>query len=207
MSVTEFLISLVETGQAIVPSELDLPANESRSIESTIAAFEPHHRRTLPPDPPALHVESATWAAEKLYRACQVITCRDIDAGTATSLIASENSPDPSNPSHHYSIDLVFRFLPDVVKQAKNAGEQDPILDTLRQWCQTWPLSSVGVEDLGPVDAKTILAHPCLATIYINRIFERRDIGRTKDSAIQSKLRSIAGGYPELVKDWMVKLD
>ena len=53
--------------------------------------------------------------------------------------------PAPITPSTHYSVDLVFRFLPEVVIFARSAAAHDPLVEHLERFAREWPLSSVGM--------------------------------------------------------------
>ena len=55
----------------------------------------------------------------------------------------SQDCPGPVAADVHYSVDLVFRFLPDLLKFARSSSDQDPLLEYIVRWLHEWPLSCV----------------------------------------------------------------
>ena len=149
-------------------------------------------------------------------RACRFLVYRDVDAdamerefsaaipgvsGTpgVSSSPGSASTPDGANPAVHYSVDLTFRFLPDLVKLARIASEQDPLVERLMAWARHWPLSSVGIgANVGPVEIGPIVNHPCLLALYVDRVIARRDLTRLDDARVRDGVRQALGLYSEL---------
>ena len=82
--------------------------------------------------------------------------------------------PEPPSPSVCYSADLSLRYLPDLLSLAKGIASDDPLVHGLHAICRSWPLSSVGVPDVGELDTGAFLSHPTLRRLYVDRIIEPR---------------------------------
>ena len=57
-----------------------------------------------------------------------------------------ERNFEADHASAHYAVDLVFRFLPDLLGFANSANREDPVCGAIRRWAIEWPLSSVGMD-------------------------------------------------------------
>ncbi len=125
------------------------------SIEST-------YRFQLPADLPELNVAAAIWACKQVIRAAQLSVYRELGEdfikqglewipswlpNSASSVKTQETftSVFATLPEHHYSVDLFFRFLPDLFRLTQVASPSDPLLAYLQQWATIWPLSGNGI--------------------------------------------------------------
>src|SRR5260221_11940033 len=110
MSLPSFLEALFEHGTVQVPQPLPIGADEMAEAQKTLAEFEKHYRMSVPESPPIFDVDAACRAADALYRICQCVVYRELDAdGIVHPAVASLGGA-PS-PVAHYSADLVLRFL------------------------------------------------------------------------------------------------
>jgi hypothetical protein len=98
----------------------------------------------------------------------------------------------------HYSVDLTFRYLPDLVRIARTAASDDPLVGALRTWCRRWPLSSVGVAQLGEIELGPIAKSAGLMQMYVDRIIAREDLDRLAGGPAREAVRGTLGMYPEL---------
>lgn len=154
-------------------------------------------RRELAFSAPELSLAAAEWAAVRLYRGCQALICRDVAPQDLQRFLA-EPCPEPPGAVAAYSVDLVFRFLPDLVKLARRVERGDPLVVELLKLAHDWPLSSVGIAEIGDVDAAPLLAHPSLRQLYVDRIFTADDTARLNDPAVRQAARASLGIFPEL---------
>src|SRR4051794_31538236 len=77
MSALLFVDALLETGRVRVPASRAAPAD----LAAAVAGLDPAGRRELAFDgPPPLDEAVAAWALTILYRGCQSLVYRDIDA-------------------------------------------------------------------------------------------------------------------------------
>lgn len=204
MEFAAFLEDLLWEGRVRVGKPREPGAQDMQRAEGVLVQFESHYRRDLPGEPPPLDVAAAKWAGLRLWHACQLIAFRDLGTETFASLL--ENPLDPPNGpseavSQQYSVDLVFRFLPDVHRQARSAAQQDPLVEHLDRWAQQWPLSSVGLPSLAPDVEALIVTHTCLRRLYVDRILACRAKDRLANPCVREAVREALGMYSELAPD------
>jgi len=176
MGQVEFLHALFETGQVKVgplagsPGADRIAAGAGQAVAGApsatlevVRAWDEANRLEFPGRAPPLVEAVAVRAAECFYRACQFTVYRDVDAPTVAELFAepvhvagerrageqrASSDPKPTAP-HHYTVDLIFRFLPELYRLADRASSADPLCDGLRLWAAEWPLSSIGMSAIG----------------------------------------------------------
>ena len=200
MSLSRFLASILNEGSATIPPPSPLPEPEQRDAQDLLREFEQQYRLELPDEPPPLDVSSATWATIQFYRASQFVVFRDVSAADVDQALSAD-SPNTSSPSIVYSVDLVFRFLPDLVKLARSASEDDPLHRHLMRWAREWPLSSVGMPNLDNLNVEAFIEHPCLRKLYVDRILAKRDFSRLSSSQVRDEIQQVLGAHSELAPD------
>jgi len=197
MGYAAFLTALFESGRVSLPYPSPLTDDEVVAGDGVIADFERLYRLEMPGHPPPLVPEAARFAGVRMFHACQFAVYRDVDKAAMESALAGECS-NLADPAVHYSVDLLFRFLPDLAKLAAGVAEQDPLLRPIRRWAGQWPLSSVGMPDveLGPIDA--IVADRSLLQLYADRIIATGDANRMQDIRVREAVEASLGMYKEL---------
>ncbi len=192
VTLSQFLGRLFEDSRVDVSSPEPVSADELRAADSTLVDLEAVYRLDLPGEAPQLARDAARWAAVSLFHACQFVAFRS--AGEEM-IAAAFGSPVPTAEaaSLHYSVDLTFRFLPDLVRLARSDAENDPLLGYLHQWAVAWPLSSVGMPDVAPIAIEPIVRHPCLMNIYCDRVLARNDRSRRGDPRIEEAIAQAVG--------------
>lgn len=164
--------------------DVDAPAAD---ITAVLRASDEVVRIDAPGLPP-LDLAAAIWAAQRLQSACRWLVPNDAGAELA-SLPACPG--DRSAAATHYSVDLVMRHLPALLSRAAaDAIAADQQL-ALRQLAQAWPLSSVGIAGLGPVEVGPLLACDGLRRLYVDRILRRGDRERASDPAVAPVLAAV----------------
>jgi MoxR-vWA-beta-propeller ternary system protein len=202
MSAVEFVGGLIESGRVCVGRDPAAPAE----LEVAVRRLDTDQRANLPPTCPELEPQAAAWALLSLYRACQALVYRDIDAESVKKWLAQ---PCPRRPDArvHYSVDLSFRFLPDVLKLARGIAADDPLVTGLMSVFAQWPLSSVGVKDLPIANADLLLDDPALCRLYTDRIIEKEDLARLGDARVAEQVRAALGTHRELAPRLAQELD
>jgi hypothetical protein len=104
-------------------------------------------------------------------------------------------------PARHYSVDLVFQFLPDLTKLAGHVMAGDPLVEHLRNWANQWPLSSVGMNDVSPESLCGVAEHVGLLQYYVDRVIARRDVARLADPLVRSAARQALSMYGSLMPE------
>ena len=198
VSVTDFVSSLLETGRVRVPPPGQSAATPLKGLEPAVAELERSIRPDLAFDPPALSPAAAGWALSTVYRGCQALVYREMEAAAVHEALSR---PCPDNPSAAvcYSVDLSFRYLPDLLSLARGIAPADPLVAGLIALARAWPLSSVGVPGVaGPYDLRPFIAHPSLRQLYVDRIIERADSSRLVDPTVVELVREALGGFADL---------
>src|SRR4051794_5827522 len=194
MSALAFVQALLETGRVRVPPDRDAPAD----VGAAVAELDRAARPELAFDPPAVDAPAAGWAVTVLYRGCQALVFRDIDADAVRDAL-SRPCPAAPSPAVCYSADLALRYLPDLLSLARGIAADDPLVAGLTDLARRWPLSSVGVKDLGAVDVSPFADDPSLRQLYVDRIIERGDAARLDPPPVRDAVREALGHYRDLV--------
>ena len=219
----DFVRQLWEAGQVGV---LDAFAREFSSklrddawLQLQLYASE--ERPALAGSPPSVSRPSAEWALLQMYRACSFLVHRTHAAEDMHAALGRE-LPEAASPDVCYSIDLTFRFLPDLHRLAKSVSASDPLVAVLETWGRQWPLSSVGMifrpsEDTnasiarepapGNFDLTGWWADACLRSVYVDRVILQEDVSRLNDPAVADAVRAAIGLHPEVSPKIAAALD
>lgn len=194
VSALSFVSSLLERGVARVAAPTEAPPADWRAA---VAELDQVARPELAFDPPPLVEPAAEWGLSVLYRSCQFLTYREVDAETVCRTL-SDPCPRPPGPAVCYSVDLALRFLPDVLSLARGIAADDPLVSSLMRLAWAWPLSSVGVKGVSNVDIRSFVDDRSLRQMYVDRIIERSDVSRLDGPHIRESVRAALGNFPEL---------
>ena len=113
----KFLHGLFSSGELIIPLE-EHAFNESQSVEA-LTALERQWRCELPGDPPAFVAVSAVKATRILMAFCRAVIHRQVSVAQTEQFVREVCLSEDDTASQHYSVDLVLRFLPQVVERAR----------------------------------------------------------------------------------------
>ena len=197
MSLSKFLRELQENGRVHVAVSPDRSNAALKEFEAELIALDALARQDLAYDPPPFLLAPAAWAAMTLYQGCQFLIYRDVNADVVAKALARP-CPEPPNPSVCYSVDLTFRYLPDLIALARGIAEGDPLVDGLMTLAAAWPLSSVGVKNLNAGAVTAFISNQSLRRLYADRIMERRDASRLDNVRTLDAVRVGLGAFPEL---------
>ena len=197
MPLTEFLSAIREGGPLVVPPPAPQQAEDPRQLMSVIEQIDADARLEIAGLAPELAPAVTTWAARMFYNACQFQVYRDVDADEVRGGLAMPCPAKPS-PAVCYSADLVFRHLHDVWSLARGIAREDPLVEALAALARAWPLSSVGIPNLGKVDVAAFIHHPALRRLYADRIIARADSSRLDSPAVIEAVRGAVGAFPEI---------
>jgi hypothetical protein len=106
--------------------------------------------------------------------------------------------PDPSTAASHLSVDLVFRYLPQIYARARDRDAADRLTALLAKLLRQWPLSGVLSEiEEAPTTPLDFGGHPGLLLLFAERWHRCpkpawRPTGRAAEFAdlVQESLRS-----------------
>jgi len=199
MALVEFLRELFEGRSTRVVAPENLSESELQEAGRFLANFEGLYRLNIPGDPPRLDLAAALWAAAHYYKACQYALFRDYGPDfaftPAVQAIAAIDSPEA-----HYSVDLTFRFLPDLLELCQSATD-DPLRLELLSWAREWPLSSVGVIETCEVDIAPLLGSASLMQMYADRAIERGDVRAMQSAEGGEAIGKSLGLHQELAPE------
>lgn len=192
-----FVEELFVTGRVRLTSDEPPADGDINDAILKVREFESSLRLDLPGTPPDEDEAALRWALVAFYQACQFQVYRHLGMTKLAERLA-DDSPRGATAEAHYSVDLVFRFLPDLMKLARSGSSEDPLLVVLTGWCERWPLSSVGVSDLNLPHCEPILTDECLLRLYVDRILRTQDTSRFTDQRIRIEVSRAVGAFPEL---------
>ena len=194
-----FLLHLVESGHAAVPPFVLKGGQQEAAFVDGRLALEIDRRERLefPGAAPDLSLPALQWAATTLYQACQLLVCRDVSAEETTHALAAA-CPQGRSPETHYSVDLVLRYLPDLLANARRLAAGDALVEALTRIAWAWPLSSVGVPGLKPEDLSevdTLISHRGLRQLYSDRIIQHGDAERLRHPGVRAAVGASLGDH------------
>lgn len=198
-----FLKGLAEEGRAVVwPGPLvDNPANALVVLRQ----FDELARYELGLEAPQFSPEAALWAAQLLYDLSQFSVCRDIGEDRVKAACEIP-CPKPHGPEAHWSVDLTLRHLPRLFQFARHLSNADPLVQQIKIIAAAWPLSSVGIAGLEPVQLDPFIGQPALRRLYADRIVSAGDTSRLGDARVDDLLRADLGLHHELAPEIAAKL-
>lgn len=193
-----FVEQLILDGHVRIPSEAVATREDIEDAVGWLLNAELTLQEHLPDVPPAVNQAALSWAVSQFYRAAQLAVFRQLDTEEIVKSLGQDFVPEGNASGAMYSVDLVFRFLPDLYRIVKGMKPDDPLLLKLQEWGTQWPLSSVGIPGLVVMQIEPILADPCLAQMYADRIVEKKATDRLHDPRVQEHVRGMIGAYPDL---------
>ncbi|WP_166831245.1 hypothetical protein [Thalassoroseus pseudoceratinae] len=198
MGFASIVDTMLEEGRVGVTGP-DLP-DDVTDAAAVIENFEARYRLNLPGEPPQLSMAVALWAVTRFYQACQYLMFREIDANTVTQGLAIP-CPTAETASVHYSVDLFFRFLPDLDTRVRAANAADVLAESLQNLANRWPLSSVGMKKVSPTHLDEVFTHPSLRLMYRDRVLSQQDWSRLDHEPTRVLVNEAIGGHPELAPE------
>ncbi|HEX7449292.1 MAG TPA: hypothetical protein VF306_17185 [Pirellulales bacterium] len=197
-----FLTALMESGRVEVSASGEALEVAACETDEVLRACDGVARQQLAFTPPPLHLAAARWAAELLYRACQALVYRHLDAATVRQSLAVP-CPAALDASVVYSADLTLRYVPDLAALARGVAAHDVLVEELHRIAAAWPLSSVGMltlnaEQLAAAALDIFVADDCLRQLYVDRVIARRDAVRLAHPAVAEGVRQALGMYTDL---------
>jgi len=192
-----FLTDLLSTGRIRAAASGQAAADAIAELPAALLAADELARLEWPGTPPALAMPAAVWAAALFYHACRFLVYRDLPAEAVRGTLMAP-CPLPPNPSVCYSVDLSFRYLPDLLMLARGIALDDPLVEELMILARQWPLSSVGIAMPAGVDSTPFIGDRCLLSLYVERIILREDIARLDHPIVRDAARHALGLHSKL---------
>ena len=201
MEMRAFLQALFETGHVSAP--LTLSTGEKDEITPQLLEFDRAARLNLAGTAPELNLAVAAWAATLLYRTCQLLILRNLDAAQVADAFLLP-CPAARSPETDYSADLFLCYLPDLHEIARRLAADDPLVARIETLTAAWPLSGVGMKGIEPDGIESFIHHPTLRRLYLDRIIERKAFLLARDPRVADWIRASYGAFPELCPELAV---
>jgi hypothetical protein len=163
-----FLRELLEEGAVALRAPPVADPAESREARYWLAEIYADYRLDVAGPPLEFVAEHAQVAAEFLWQACWCLVRRDLE----TELIERHlKFPlKPQAPAQHLSVDLLFRFLPQLHRRSRALSKDDILTRRLEEVLSQWPLSGVLSDfTLAPAGDLEFGGHSGLQLLYAER--------------------------------------
>lgn len=197
-SLSGFVRTLGEEGRAVVSAvPQSSPTADCPLTAAALAELAERDALDLAGGTPTFCARAAVWAAQLLHEACRFTVCRDLGE-EAMRLSLGIPCPAPRGPETDWSVDLMFRHLPDVLRFARQLSSGDPLVVRLGELAVDWPLSSVGVPEAAGGSLDSFITHPTLRRRYADRILAQADFSRLGDPRVDELLRADLGLHRDL---------
>jgi hypothetical protein len=194
MKLADFLRDLLEKGKVTVAGQIGSFENDDlHAAEASLRHYYVEDALDMPGAAPAFLPEAALWGARYFYHAVQLAVLRDLGEEVVRKYL--QDYPGPRTAEAVYSVDLTFRYLPDLLRLARGLAPGDVLVATLQRTALDWPFSSVGGDMAGDVDPDVILEHPSLRTAYVDRIIREKDTSRLTEPELPEHVRAALGGH------------
>ncbi len=194
MKLAAFIEDLLEKGKVTVAGQIgDFTEEDLHASEALLSQYYQEDALEMPGTAPEFSPEAALWAARYLYYAVQLAALRDLGEEAVEQYL--QDYAGPLTPAAIYSVDLTFRYLPDLLHLAKGMAPGDVLVAKLKKTVSRWPFSSVGTESADEAELALILGHPSLQAAYVDRIIREKDAARTGHPQITELIRQALGEY------------
>lgn len=196
MKLSDFTVNLFEQGKVTVAGSL--MQFEKSDLQQTGLILRDFYRLEilkLPGTPPDFYPAAAVWGAKYIYYAIQFSLLRDLGPELLPTYFPE--FPRKITPEAIFSVDLTFRYLPDLIKLASGLAPDDPLVTIMRKTAVEWPFSTVGMQLEDQPDLTVILAHPSLKGEYVDRVIEKRDTHRSVEPALQEEIKAALGAHAQ----------
>jgi MoxR-vWA-beta-propeller ternary system domain bpX4 len=206
MRVAPFLTQLFELGHVHLDAEPPTEDDDDRRDADKILTDRAGVIAAEFPEPvPEFDPSAAAWAAWQFCSACHFVLFRDAPVDVVRERL-SRPIPPGEPASQHYSVDLVWRFLPDLDRLTTTLAAEDPLREILRQWGAERPFSSVGMKGIELGRVPELLAHDGLRRAYVDRIIACRDASRLGDPQVRDLVHAALGSERAKSAAWCREL-
>lgn len=194
MQLVQFIQDIIQQGKVTVDGQVTPFSDEDKQAATQrLREYYELQKQELTATVPAFDGPAAIWAAGFLYRAVQLVMLRDLGDEVVNKLLTPYDGA--VTPEAVLSVDLSFRYLPNLVGLAKGLAPEDVLVKRLHEAAVQWPFSSVGMKVEGDFNLDVILNNTCVRRSYIDRIITARDIKRSNNPQIKEYIKEELGDY------------
>ncbi len=207
-----FLARLFETGEVQLPREI--ADRQGDGVARVLEDSERVWRRGVASEPPRFDVATATAASRVLLSMCQAVVYRETEIDDLKRRLVESKLPYGDvvvqDPSLHYSVDLLFRFMPQVLERAKRISPSDDLIPLLLDVLRPWPLSSIGVSELSPAAScpslRVVQTDRSLWRMYVDRVISLNDSQRLQHPETRAAVAAALGPFDSLAPEMSQRL-
>lgn len=196
MKLSIFLQNLLSKGEVIVESNIiKFEEKDDQEVINILEKYYQEDKLEMPYLAPEFLPSAGLWAIKYFYYSIQSALLREIDEKTISDLLKDfelEKSPEAI-----YSVDLVFRHLPQLFDFIRALAPDDFLVKCIKEIAIKWPFSSVGIDFEDDFNIDNILKNKSLTYSYIDRIISYKDIKRIKNQKIMNLVEEVLGNYSE----------
>ena len=170
---TEILRELFNNGTLIVPIDHVGGLSTAGAEEFLAEAFAEHSLNVA--GPPIAFERRVAMEASRLFMQAAIAL---VDHSETPEVLSSRlrMSRVPHTAADHLSADIVFRYLPHLLRRARASRPDDPLVVMLTQVLRQWPLSGVLADiDEAPSTKPEFPDHHGLLMLYSERWILRQD--------------------------------
>jgi len=190
----QFIQDIIQQGKVTVDGNVTPFSDEDKQAATQrLREYYELQKQELSATVPAFDAPAAIWAAGFLYRAVQLVMLRDLGDDVVNKLLTPYDGA--VTPEAVLSVDLSFRYLPNLVGLAKGLAPEDVLVKRLHEAAVQWPFSSVGMKVEGDLNIDVILNNACVCRSYIDRIITARDIKRCNNPQVKEYIKEALGDY------------
>lgn len=194
VQLSQFIQDIIQQGKVVVEGTVTPFTDEDlqAAVQRLHEQYE-QQKQELSGTVPAFEPAAALWAAGFLYRAVQLVVLRNLGEEAVNSLLTRYDGV--ISPEAILSVDLSFRYLPNLMGLAKGLAPEDVLVKRLHEAAVQWPFSSVGMKLDDELNIDVIINNICVRRAYVDRIITTRDIKRCNNTQVNEYIQEALGDH------------
>lgn len=173
---------------------LTITDSEEESVMNFLQKEYVNESLNFPFNAPPYNPEAALWGARAVYFGAQLILYRQNGESELPTLFPELRCE--LTPSAILSVDLCFRFIPELLHQLKLIDSEDPLISILENHLHKWHYSGISYPlPLDTMNFTAIFQDQCLQQLYLDRIVECKCLLFAKRKQFYKLLRGNFGLY------------
>lgn len=198
-------------GDGHVPVTVPAPLETGPEMERMIRELDAACREEASGEAPPLHLPAAQWALTLTHRICQFLVWRDAGEEIVRPAFLVP-CPAPQDAVCLWSVDLFFRYLPELHRLAVRLAPGDVLVREITNLSTAWPLAAPGItipEKLlmppgdGSPPPRSLLpqalqTHATLRRLLTDRVIACRERAWLGDPVLAAEIAAALGAWPDL---------
>lgn len=195
--ISVFLKDLWEEGKVLVKHEFVQEFSEEEKVKTIVLLRKYYEQDALNQAfiVPEFSESAVWWSLQYFFYVVQFTCIRSFTEEQVLEILKDFQGEDTVETI--YSVDLIFRQLPNILDLAKGLAPDDVLVKCIHQQIEKWCLSSVGISSKNHIHESLILGNKALTTLYVDRIIDKKDKKRLENPLIQEQVFIALGDYKE----------